>query len=199
MKLPLLPKLLLAGALLTLFSSAAHADSKHGSSHRRPDRFDVHVSNDSDRNRNIRNERIADYQRAQSSRRDYHRGDRRYYGGGGYYRGGYYGYAPYYYSYPRTSVAIGVGTGYYDTEYIGTYRSDDDRPIYRGRQISESTSSSLEISVQRKLAKLGYYSGEIDGDIGPATRRAITRFQRDNDLAQTGRIDRNLVSALGVS
>ncbi len=197
MKLPLLPKLMLAGALLTLFSSAANADSKND--HHRPDRFDVHVSNDSDRNRNIRNERIADYQRAQSSHHDSHRDDRRYYGGGGNYRGGYYGYAPSYYSYPRTSVAIGVGTGYYDTEYVGTYRNDYDRPIYRGRQVSEGVSSSLEVSVQKKLARLGYYSGSIDGDIGPATRRAITHFQRDNDLAQTGRIDRNLVSALGIS
>lgn len=196
MKLPLLPKLVLAGALLTLFSSPATADSKNN--HHRPDRFDVHVSNDSDRNRNIRNERIADYKRAESSHRDYHRDDRHYYGGGGNYRGGYYGYAPSYYSYPRTSVAIGVGTTY-DTEYIGTYRNDYDRPIYRGQQVSEGVSSSLEVSVQKKLARLGYYSGSIDGDIGPATRRAITRFQRDNELAQTGRIDRNLVSALGIS
>ncbi len=184
---------MLVGAFF--FSSAAYGEKV--SKHRlpRPD-LNVNVSNDSSRNRAIRNERIADYKRAQERHNDTHR----YYDNRGYYRGGYSGYSPYYYSRPRTSIGIGLGSGYYDSGYNGTYYRGDDRPVYRGRQLSENGSSSaLEVSVQRKLARLGYYSGSIDGDIGPASRRAIVRYQRDNDLAETGRIDRNLVEALGLS
>lgn len=196
MKTSLLPKLMLVGAVF--FSSAAYGEKAPRHRLPPPD-LNVNVSNDSSRNRAIRNERIADYKRAQERHNDTHR----YYDNRGYYRGGYsgsyYGYAPYYYR-PRTSIAIGLGSGYYDSGYHGTYYRGDDRPVYRGRQLSENgRSSALEVSVQRKLARLGYYSGSIDGDIGPASRRAIVRYQRDNDLAETGRIDRNLVEALGLS
>ena len=189
-------RILFAGMIFLSSQALAERVLKHRLTP--PSRFDTNVSNDSDRNRDIRNERIADFKRAQERHNDAHR----YYNNGGYYRGGYsgayYGYAPYYYG-PGSSIAIGVGSGYYDTGYNGTYYRDDDRPVYRGRELPESGSSSVGVSVQRKLARLGYYKGEIDGDIGPASRRAILRYQRDNDLAQTGRIDRNLVSALGVS
>lgn len=200
MKISFLPKVVLAAASLSLLASPTFAaDKKH-----RPDRsdlqsrFETNVSNDSSRNRQIRNEKVADYERSHNNSHDRNRT---------YYRGsygypGYYSYAPYYYSRPRTSVSIGLGTSYYNTGYSGystSYYRDTERPIYRGERVSERNSSSLEISVQQKLSRLGYYSGPIDGDIGEGSRRAILRFQRDNDLSQTGRIDRRLVDALGLS
>jgi peptidoglycan hydrolase-like protein with peptidoglycan-binding domain len=36
--------------------------------------------------------------------------------------------------------------------------------------------------IQRKLKKLGYYLGKIDGDFGGGTESAVKRFQRDNGL-----------------
>src|SRR5215207_119360 len=36
--------------------------------------------------------------------------------------------------------------------------------------------------IQVALRSAGYYKGEIDGDLGPATRRAISRFRRSQRL-----------------
>lgn len=43
--------------------------------------------------------------------------------------------------------------------------------------------------VQLKLAQLGYYSGEIDGNVGPKTVEALRRYQRDHFLDVTGHLD----------
>ncbi len=40
--------------------------------------------------------------------------------------------------------------------------------------------------IQRKLKKLGYYLGPIDGDFGGGTESAVKRFQRDNNLKVDG-------------
>ena len=53
-------------------------------------------------------------------------------------------------------------------------------------------------SVQRELYRRGYYYGSIDGAIGPASRRAISRYQSDNGLPITGYIDRSLLYSLGL-
>ena len=54
----------------------------------------------------------------------------------------------------------------------------------------------IGIAVQTKLAHRGYYHGRIDGIIGPATRDAISNFQRDNGLRVTGYVNTDLVEAL---
>lgn len=146
--------------------------------------------------------------RRREYRRDWdRRGHRRYYYGSRYGRYRYYGHRPYYggywgypyYSYgwgpwwgPSFGVTVG---GVYP--YGGYY--DGDVRIYRGEQVSPAYNSSIEFAVQRRLAKLGYYRGRIDGDIGPASRRAIRRYQQDNDLDVTGRIDRDLIASLGIT
>jgi hypothetical protein len=43
--------------------------------------------------------------------------------------------------------------------------------------------------VQQRLNHLGYDCGEVDGVVGPATRQALTYFQEDNGLAETGELD----------
>jgi peptidoglycan hydrolase-like protein with peptidoglycan-binding domain len=57
---------------------------------------------------------------------------------------------------------------------------------------------SLTAQVQRKLKRLGYYDGGVDGEIGPVTRRAIRGYQEENGLEITGRIDQPLLRALGL-
>lgn len=58
--------------------------------------------------------------------------------------------------------------------------------------------NSTAFSVQRALADRGYYYGAIDGEIGPASRDAIARFQSEHGLAPTGMIDNALLSDLGI-
>jgi len=57
---------------------------------------------------------------------------------------------------------------------------------------------STASNVQMSLANQGYYSGEIDGDIGPASRNAIADYQSDHDLTVTGRINSSLLRSLQV-
>ncbi|MFO7478582.1 MAG: peptidoglycan-binding domain-containing protein [Methyloceanibacter sp.] len=51
-------------------------------------------------------------------------------------------------------------------------------------------------AVQQILADLGYAPGPIDGAAGEATRRAIIAFQRDRNVAETGRITPELLAEL---
>ncbi len=43
--------------------------------------------------------------------------------------------------------------------------------------------------VQRRLKKLGYLAGEVDGDYGNGTKRAVIAFQKRNGLKQTGSVN----------
>ena len=80
----------------------------------------------------------------------------------------------------------------YDPAY-STYTYDE--PIY-GYNYMEPR--QVMVRVQRELRRDGYYRGAIDGLIGPQTRAALARFQRDNGLYVTRRIDGPTLAALGV-
>ena len=53
-------------------------------------------------------------------------------------------------------------------------------------------------AVQQALASRGYYSGAVDGSIGPVSSRAIARYQADNNLEVTGNITQSLLQSLGI-
>jgi hypothetical protein len=55
---------------------------------------------------------------------------------------------------------------------------------------------TVEHAVQERLAELGYYKGQVDGAIGPETQRAIRWFQSVDKIPVTGRVDRELLTAL---
>jgi N-acetylmuramoyl-L-alanine amidase len=50
--------------------------------------------------------------------------------------------------------------------------------------------------VQARLANLGYYDGEIDGDLGNVTKGAIVRFRREYGLPLSDEVDDDLRNAL---
>jgi len=54
-------------------------------------------------------------------------------------------------------------------------------------QTSENNTTIVEVAsisqnkeIQQKLKNLGYYSGSVDGILGPQSVAAIKKFQRDN-------------------
>lgn len=97
-----------------------------------------------------------------------------------------YGYGYGYYPYASYS--------YYDDRYYddGYYANEYQQSEYDG-EVNFNVSE-----VQSALARAGYYDGAIDGSLGPATRSALRRYQRDRGLSVTGRIDQSVVEALRV-
>ena len=63
-------------------------------------------------------------------------------------------------------------------------------------RISAPAASPLIMRVQRKLKRLGYDPGPIDGRLGPSTRAAIRRFQRANNMPPTGEIEPGVMALL---
>jgi Putative peptidoglycan binding domain len=53
-------------------------------------------------------------------------------------------------------------------------------------------------SVQAALRRLGIYSGQVDGILGPDTRRAVEDYQVENKLPVTGQPDQRLNALLGI-
>lgn len=50
--------------------------------------------------------------------------------------------------------------------------------------------------VQSKLRKLGYYKGQLDGNVGPQTINGLRQFQQEYSLDVTGHLDQNTVRRL---
>jgi hypothetical protein len=71
-----------------------------------------------------------------------------------------------------------------------------DGPIYGYNDLSPD---QVVVNVQAQLQRDGYYSGPIDGVLGPMTRQAIAAFQADHGLAVTSAVDRPTLSSLGLA
>ena len=52
--------------------------------------------------------------------------------------------------------------------------------------------------VQAALQDMGYYTGEVDGLLGPLTREALAGYQADQGLTQTEVIDEPTLDSLGM-
>ncbi len=63
-------------------------------------------------------------------------------------------------------------------------------------RVSAPAGSPLIMRVQRRLKRLGYDPGPIDGRLGPSTRAAIRRFQRANNMPPTGEIEPGVMALL---
>lgn len=115
----------------------------------------------------------------------------------------------YYTSRPSSTFVLSLGTGYAGRGY---YYGPANSPYYyqrsdvryfatreaAPREYYGNEGYGYNTAVQRELSRRGYYNGSIDGVIGPQSRRAIVRYQRDNALYQSGTISQSLLRSLGL-
>ena len=71
-----------------------------------------------------------------------------------------------------------------------------DPPAPEEGGLEEAGAETMVESVQNELAKRGYYGGSADSMYNEATRTALRRFQTDQHLAVTGRINEATLHAL---
>lgn len=71
-----------------------------------------------------------------------------------------------------------------------------DGPIYAYDNLPPD---QVVVNVQEQLQDLGYYTGEIDGQLGSKTRDALGAYQRDHNLEVTAAVDEPTVQALGLA
>ena len=94
--------------------------------------------------------------------------------------------APYYWNAGYWYPAWGYNAG-----YVYPY----DGPIYGYNGLSPD---QVVVNVQAQLQQDGYYSGPVDGVLGPMTRQAIADFQADHGLAITSAVDQPTLATLGL-
>jgi hypothetical protein len=71
-----------------------------------------------------------------------------------------------------------------------------DGPIYAYNRLPPD---QVIANVQAALQQQGYYTGEVDGLVGPLTRGAIADYQRDHNLYVTSAIDEPTLQSLGMA
>jgi hypothetical protein len=99
---------------------------------------------------------------------------------------------PYGYGYGLYPYASYYDSGYYDD---GAYAADE-YAVAPDSSRSDNDGDARVSDVQGALAREGYYDGAIDGKLGPATRNALRRYQRDRGLEVTGGITSGVIRAL---
>ncbi len=72
-----------------------------------------------------------------------------------------------------------------------------DGPIYVGREVRPP--DQVIADVQAELQQMGYYTGEVDGLLGPLTREALTAYQEDEGLTPTAAMDEPTLDSLGMA
>lgn len=71
-----------------------------------------------------------------------------------------------------------------------------DGPIYVGQRAEPP--DKVIADTQALLQQMGYYTGEVDGLLGPLTRQALAAYQADQGLATTESIDEPTLVSLGL-
>ncbi|HXA09670.1 MAG TPA: peptidoglycan-binding domain-containing protein [Chthoniobacterales bacterium] len=101
-------------------------------------------------------------------------------------------------------VVVGGGYYYWDAGYWYPAWGYDpafsfyvyDGPIYSYANLPPD---QVTMNVQTELQDEGYYTGEVDGQVGPKTRDALGVYQADHNLEVTSAIDEPTVEALGLT
>jgi len=129
----------------------------------------------------------------------------------------YYPYDYYPYGYPYGygyGYPYGSGYGYDSGGYGGSYYGDqngydssnydqggDDSSNYgrNGYGSNDRSAVAAEVAdLQDKLARAGYYHGQIDGVLGPETRHALVRYQSAKGLEPSGNLTPDTLRSLGM-
>ncbi len=63
------------------------------------------------------------------------------------------------------------------------------KPQPQPGESATTLSNNAVLDAQKKLTRLGYYQGVLDGIYNQVLRAALWAFQKDEDLPQTGRLD----------
>ena len=75
----------------------------------------------------------------------------------------------------------------------------DSRPVDRALpKPTAQAVSSMVVRTQAALMRKGYYEGDIDGVLGDETRAALKAFQKDEKIKETGRMDIETLTRLGI-
>ncbi len=111
------------------------------------------------------------------------------------YHGNYYAYYGYpFYPYWGWDYPYGYyhPYGYYPYGYYNYYYSE---PAFGGND-NGYAGASIVAQLQERLAQAGYYHGNVDGIVGPLTRRAIRAYERDHGMPVDGRLTRQLLEQM---
>jgi len=92
-------------------------------------------------------------------------------------------------------AAVGAGVG----GYAGHYEANDVARRTRSTPHAPQSASPTVRSAQQALNDRGYNAGPPDGVWGPTTEGAVRQFQQAQRLQPTGTLDKETLSALGVS
>ena len=104
-----------------------------------------------------------------------------------------YWYYPYdNYGYDYYPYQYGYDPGYYDS---GAYQNEE---YYGQNGYGDEYANSTVAAAQQRLAREGYYRGQIDGVVGPETTRAVARYQNSHGLRATGALTTDTLEALGL-
>lgn len=101
-------------------------------------------------------------------------------------------------------VVVGGGYYYWDAGYWYPAWGYDpafsfyvyDGPIYSYDNLPPD---QVTMNVQTALQDQGYYTGDIDGLVGPQTREALGAYQTDHNLEVTSAVDEPTVESLGLT
>ena len=72
------------------------------------------------------------------------------------------------------------------------------QPKPQPNESAANLSNNAVLEAQKKLTRLGYYQGVMDGIYNQLLRAALWAFQKDEDLPQTGRLDTRTRQELNV-
>jgi hypothetical protein len=91
-------------------------------------------------------------------------------------------------------AGIGAYVGNQGTDANGRVSTDSNGKMSSARPMDETVRNA-----QAALNTKGYDVGRVDGQWGPNTQNAVRRFQSENGLAQSGRLDSATLTALGIN
>ena len=86
--------------------------------------------------------------------------------------------------------AFSVTGGNLPSKKVGTFTASERKKALSSAGTTATTADSSDVatikSVQTMLKELGYYTGEITGNVGSKTEAAIKKFQKEYDLTADG-------------